>query len=131
MGVLKIRFSEEEKEEIKQEILKMIPSGMSNEQMADMLGTTGKTIDAYIKQLIAENRTSQKYIDKKREEKKQEERQKKKMIVLGAIREGLTKVETKARAKIDRVLLEALTNELIEERNNRRWISRKAKKRSK
>lgn len=131
MGLLKIRLSNEEREEVKSEILRMIPDGTNNAQMAENLGLDSKTIDYYIKELIAEKRTSQDIIDAAREAKLTRERNEKKRKVLYAIMAGKTRAETKAMAKIDTPLLDELTNELIEERNNRRRISRSKKKRSK
>jgi len=115
MGILRIRFSEEEREEVKSEILKMIPEGLLDAQMAKNLGLDQKTIGYYIKELIAEKRTSQDIIDEKRENKRIRERNIKKKKVLDAIMAGKTKVETKAIVRIDTPLLDELTNELIEE----------------
>jgi len=99
--------------------------------MADNLGTSTKPIESYIKELISENRTSEEKIEQGKIKRQQREKDEKKSKVLEAIMNGLTRVETKNIAHIDTKMLNSLTNELIEERKNRKRIPRKKKKRSK
>lgn len=120
MGVLRIRFTEEEKEEFKQTLLDILPSGDNDMQIADNLGVSAKMISNYIKILIREGKTTQLAVDKAREEKTQNERNKKKAKVLEGLKRKDTKSSIKKDAQISDPMLETLTNELIQERRNNR-----------
>lgn len=120
MGVLRIRFTEEEKEEFKQTLLDILPSGDNDMQIADNLGVSAKMISNYIKILIREGKTTQLAVDKAREEKTQNERNKKKAKVLEGLKRKDTKSSIKKAAQISDPMLETLTNELIQERRNNR-----------
>lgn len=120
MGVLRIRFTEEEKEEFKQTLLDILPSGDNDMQIADNLGVSAKMISNYIKILIKEGKTTQLAVDKAREEKTQNERNKKKAKVLEGLKRKDTKSSIKKDAQISDPMLETLTNELIQERRNNR-----------
>lgn len=132
MGVLRIRFTEEEKEEFKQTLLDILPSGDNDMQIADNLGVSAKMISNYIKILIEEGKTTQLAVDKAREEKTQNERNKKKAKVLEGLKRKDTKSSIKKAAQISDPMLETLTNELIKERrNNRRRGTNKKKPQNK
>ena len=75
MGVLRIRLSEEEKEELKKEILRRIEEdGASDIELSDDLGLSDESIRDYIKSMINENRTSRLAINVARNARKDREK---------------------------------------------------------
>lgn len=129
MGVLRKRFSKEEKEEIKQAILDMIEESYAT--IAKQLGIDEKTVRNYIDELDKEGRISIKAINKEKQKKANSEWERKKALVLKGVHAGITIEEHKKVARIGDAKLAQITQELIDERYNRRWICRKKKKRSK
>lgn len=129
MGVLRNRFSDEEKEEIKQIILSMLSE--NDTTIANELGVSIHTAQFYINELIKENRLTQLKRDKAIEEKQKEEWEKKKAIVLEGVHEGKTVKDQMKAAKVGADTLEQMIQELIDERNYRRRLCKKKKGRSK
>lgn len=128
MGVLISRFSEEEKEEMKQVILSMLSE--SYETIASELGVNKKTVENYIKDLIKEGRTSKSEIEKVKKEKHDKEWMIKKSMALEGIHAGVTKQELARRLNMNTGTLDEIEQELIDERRNRGRICSKKKKRS-
>ena len=117
MGVLRIRLSEEEKEELKKEILRRIEEdGASDIELSDDLGLSDESIRDYIKSMINENRTSRLAINVARNARKDREREKKKERAFVFLKERRSKTYIKKEVGISAETLENFINELVEAR---------------
>ena len=114
MGVLRVRFSEEEKEEVKQEILNNIDK--SDIEIASIVGVSDTTVHKYIEDLIAKNRLTREQLEKAREDRERKEWKKKKAIVLEGVNEGITEEEHRKRINARRTIVKQIIKELEEER---------------
>ncbi|MCI8392617.1 MAG: hypothetical protein HFJ24_07825 [Clostridia bacterium] len=126
MGVLRPRFSEEEKEEIKQIIEEGLLENRSCASIAADLGVSDQTVMNYKKVLIAEGRIP----DNIQEKQKKELWEQKKGRVHEGVDNGMPIKELARFAAVGEKTLSKMIQELIDERYNRGRVCRKKKRRS-
>lgn len=118
MGILRARFTEEEKAKFEEMMLPMLEKGDSNTEIASVIGINSTTVKTYIDRMVTKGIITWEYIEAKRQERAIKEQNEKKYKVLIGLRQAKTEQELKRDIRVRGENLKLIIQELIDDRRN-------------